>query len=119
MRPSIQAAVIAAKGKKSKKEEMSQKAKRWDKSDTEYRDNPEGDRSTHKMAYAKTDKGGIAFPTVFPKDRSGTASHNPKDWIEPEGWAALDTAKARGEVYEFSKARRAKKWAEGGYKKNK
>lgn len=115
MRPNIKAAVAAAK---SKKQEMSQKAKRWDKKDVEYRENEDGTTSTHKMAYAKTDNGGIAFPTVFPKKREGTVSHKKEDWIEPKGWAALDTAKARGEVYEFSNARRAKKWAQGKYKKN-
>ena len=114
MSPERKAAAIGEKAKR--KQEMSQKAKRYDNKD-EYRQNPDGSTSTHKMAYATIDKGAVAFPTVFPKERGGTKSHDPKDWIEPEGWAALDTAKARGEVYQFSKERRAKKWSEGGYKK--
>jgi hypothetical protein len=114
MRPNLKAAALGAKGNEKK-----QPAKRWEKRDTEYRQNEDGSKSTHKMAYAEDDTGAVAFPTVFPKDRAGTKSHNPKDWMELDGRAAIDTASARGEIYKFNNAKNAKKWAEGGYKKNK
>ena len=98
--------------------ELRQKAKRWDERKTSYRQNEDGTRSTHKMATATTDDGAIAYPTVYPKDRKGTSSHDPKDWIELEGKTAIDTAYARGEVYKFKKEENARKWAEGEYKKN-
>jgi hypothetical protein len=104
--------------KKSRKEEMGQKAKRWDEKETMYRQNEDGSTSTHKMASANVDGKSVAFPTVFPKDEKGTASHRPEDWIEPEGWSAYDEAKKRGEVYEFKNDRRANRWAKGKYKKN-
>ena len=99
-------------------DELRQKAKRWDNVKAEYRQNKDGTRSSHKMAWGETDNGAIAFPTVFPKDRSGTSSHDAKDWIELKGKEALDTAKARGEVYHFKSKENAAKWSEGEYKKN-
>ena len=99
-------------------DELRQKAKRWDKVKTEYRQNSDGTRSTHKMEWAETDNGAIAYPTVYPKDRAGTSSHNPKDWIEIHGREAQDTAKARGEMYFFKDRKNADKWAAGEYKKN-
>ena len=104
--------------KATQQDELRQKAKRWDRVKHEYRQNQDGTRSTHKMAYATTDDGAVAYPTVYPRDRKGTKSHNPKDWIELKGRAAMDTAKARGEVYFFKDESKAKKWAEGEYKKN-
>lgn len=100
-------------------DELRMSAKRWDKRDTMYRQNEDGTRSTHKMASGEEDGRGIAFPTVFPKDRAGTMSHDAKDWIELDGKAAIDTARARGELYEFKNPANAAKWAEGEYKKNK
>lgn len=99
-------------------DELRQKAKRWEKVKTEYRQNPDGTRSSHRMAWGTSDKGAIAFPTVYPKERAGTSSHDPKDWIELKGKEALDTAKARGEVYHFKNPKNAAKWSEGEYKKN-
>ena len=114
----VKAAALGEEPKKSRKEEMSQKAKRWNERDVMYRQNEDGKRSTHKMASGNVDGKSVAFPRVFPKDEKGTTSHDPKDWIEPEGWSAYDEAKKRGEVYEFKNDRRAKKWAEKRYKKN-
>jgi YHS domain-containing protein len=99
-------------------DELRQKAKRWDNVKTDYRQNEDGTRSSHKMAYATVDDGAIAYPTVFPKDPKGTKSHDPKDWIELDHKAAQDTAKSRGEVYFFKNEDNAKKWSEGEYKKN-
>lgn len=98
-------------------DELRQKAKRWDNKN-EYRQNSDGTRSTHRMAWATEDNGAIAFPTVYPKDRAGTQSHDPKDWIELKGKEAIDTARARGEIYHFKKSENAQKWADGEYKKN-
>lgn len=109
---------LVIKGKQPTQDELRQKAKRWDTVKNEYRQNPDGTRSSHKMAYATTDDGAIAYPTVFPKDRKGTKSHDPKDWMELKGRAAEDTAYARGEVYKFKSEANAKKWSEGEYKKN-
>jgi hypothetical protein len=100
------------------KDELRQKAKRWNERKTSYRQNEDGTRSTHKMATATTDDGAIAYPTLFPKDPKKTNSTDPKDWIELEGKAAIDMATSRGEVYKFSSEENAKKWAEGEYKKN-
>ncbi len=100
------------------KDELRQKAKRWDNVKNEYRQNNDGTRSTHKMATATDDKGAFAYPTVYPKDRKGTKSHNPKDWIELPHREAQDTAFARGEVYRFKDEKTASKWASGEYKKN-
>ena len=66
-------------------DELRQKAKRWDNVKNEYRQNSDGTRSSHKMAWAETDGGAIAFPTLYPKERSGTTSHDSKDWIELKG----------------------------------
>ena len=99
-------------------DELRQKAKRWDNVKNEYRQNSDGTRSSHKMAWAKTDEGAIAFPTLYPKERSGTTSHDPKYWIELKGREAMDTAKARGEVYYFKNPNNAEKWSAGEYKKN-
>ena len=99
-------------------DELKQKAKRWDKREEEYRQNADGTRSTHKMGYATEDNSAIAYPTIFPKERGGTKSHDPKDWIELDHKTAADTAYARGEIYKFKSEEDAKKWAEGKYKKN-
>jgi hypothetical protein len=99
-------------------DELRQKAKRWEMVKEQYRQNADGTRSSHKMAYAETDGGAVAFPTVFPKERIGTKSHDAKDWIELKGREAMDTAKLRGEVYFFKNKDNARKWAEGEYKKN-
>jgi hypothetical protein len=99
-------------------DELRKKAKRWDKRNEEYRQNEDGTRSTHRMGYATEDNSAIAYPTVFPKNRAGTKSHNPKDWMELDHKAAADTAYARGEIYKFKSEQNAKKWAEGEYKKN-
>lgn len=104
--------------KQEPKDELRQKAKRWDAVKNEYRQNADGTRSSHKMGYATDDKGAFAYPTVFPKDRKGTKSHNPKDWMELDHKAAQDTAFARGEVYRFKNEKNAEKWATGEYKKN-
>jgi len=98
--------------------ELRQKAKRWDSVKGQYRQNADGTRSSHRMEWATTENGAIAYPTVFPKDRAGTKSHDPKDWIELKGKEAIDTARARGEVYQFKNKDNAQKWAAGEYKKN-
>ena len=103
------------------KDELRQKAKRWDKAKEEYRQNADGTRSTHRMAEGSSDNSIIAFPTVFPKDRAGTKSHDPKDWIEFDKKnfkTNLDTAYARGEVYRFKDKNNSAKLAAGEYKKN-
>ena len=106
------------KAKKKKQDELRQKAKRYDSRKGQYRQNDDGTRSSHKMEWASTDNGAIAYPTVYPKDRAGTTSHNANDWIELKGREAIDTAKARGEVYMFKNKDKARKWSEGEYKKN-
>lgn len=106
------------KPKVKQQDELRQKAKRWEKVNTQYRQNDDGTRSSHKMAWGTTDNGAIAYPTVYPKERVGTSSHDKKDWIELNGKEALDTAKARGEVYVFKNKDNARKWSEGEYKKN-
>lgn len=100
------------------KDELRQKAKRWDKVNSEYRQNEDGTRSSHKMSYMETDDGAVAFPTLFPKDPQKSKSHDPNDWIELSGREALNMAKERGEVYKFSSVENAKKWSDGEYKKN-
>ena len=60
-----------------------------------------------------------AAPTLYPKDRKGTKSHDPKDWWEAPktGMAVVDTAIARGELYgPFKNPTIASKFAENGYK---
>ena len=106
------------KPRKKQQDELRQKAKRWDAVKGQYRQNEDGTRSSHKMEYAETDNGAIAYPTVFPKDRAGTSSHSSNDWLELKGKEAIDTAKARGEVYIFKNKDNAQKWAAGEYKKN-
>jgi hypothetical protein len=110
--------IKSSESKSGPGDELRQKAKRWDKAKDEYRQNEDGTRSTHKMGYATEDNSAIAYPTVFPKDRAGTKSHNPKDWIELDHKAAADNAYARGEIYKFKSEQNAKKWSEGEYKKN-
>ena len=109
---------LVIKSDKQPVDELRQKAKRWDKRSNEYRQNEDGTRSTHRMASGEVDGKFVAYPTVFPKDRKGTKSHDPKDWIELSGNEAMDTAFARKEVYYFKKDENARKWAEGEYKKN-
>ena len=99
-------------------DELRQKAKRWDAVKGQYRQNDDGTRSSHRMEWGTTDDGAIAYPTVYPKDRAGTSSHDKKDWIELKGREAIDTAKARGEIYRFKNKDNAQKWAAGEYKKN-
>jgi hypothetical protein len=106
------------KPKKQQQDELRQKAKRWDAVKGQYRQNFDGTRSSHRMEWASTDNGAIAYPTVYPKERAGTSSHDAKDWIELKGREAIDTAKARGEVYRFKNKENAQKWAAGEYKKN-
>ena len=94
--------------------------KRWNNG--EYRQNNDNTTSTHKMASYEEDGKNYAAPTVYPKDRKGTSSHNPKDWYEspPKSFAFADTAVARGERYgPFKTAEEAKKFAANGYKSNK
>ena len=103
------------------KNELRQKAKRWDKRKDEYRQNEDGTTTTHRMASGTEDGVAIAYPTAFPRDRAGTKSHDAKDWIEfdkKDDKINRDTAYARGEVYRFKKEDNAKKWAAGEYKKN-
>lgn len=91
--------------------------KRW--ANGEYRKNPDGSTSTHKMASFEADGKYFAAPTVYPKDRKGTKSHSAKDWYEaPEkGFAFADTAQARGELYgPFRTEKIAKDFAANGYK---
>jgi hypothetical protein len=109
---------LVIKSTTPKEDELRQKAKRWDNVKTQYRQNDDGTRSSHKMSWGEEDNKGIAFPTVFPKDRNGTNSHDKKDWIELDGKEAIDTARARGELYRFKSLDNAAKWSEGEYKKN-
>lgn len=91
--------------------------KRW--ADGQYRNNPDGSTSTHKMASFESDGKYYAAPTVYPKSRKGTKSHNPKDWYEApsKGFAFADTAEARGEMYgPFKTEKIAKDFASNGYK---
>jgi hypothetical protein len=86
----------------------------------DYRSNPDGTISSHKMASFSTDKGEYAAPTLYPKDRKGTKSHASRDWYEApsKGFAFADTAQARGELYGPFKTRQiADKFADNGYKK--
>lgn len=97
--------------------------KRWNNG--EYRQNDDNTTSTHKMASYEEGGKNYAAPTIYPKDRKGTSSHDPKDWYESpkEGkkkFDFADTAVARGERYgPFKTAEEAKKFAANGYKKNK
>lgn len=91
--------------------------KRW--ANGEYRQNPDGSTSTHKMASFEADGKHYAAPTVYPKDRKGTKSHLSKDWYEApsKGFAFADTAQARGELYgPFKTGKIAKDFAANGYK---
>lgn len=91
--------------------------KRW--ANGEYRQNPNGTTSTHLMSSFEEDGKYYAAPTVYPKDRKGTKSHDPKDWWEApsKGFAFADTAAARGEMYgPFKSNAVAKKFAANGYK---
>jgi hypothetical protein len=109
---------LVIKSTTPKEDELRQKAKRWDNVKTQYRQNDDGTRSSHIMSSGTEDDYGIAFPTLFPKDRQGTNSHDKKDWMELEYNVARDTARARGELYKFKDPSNAKKWAKGEYKKN-
>jgi hypothetical protein len=96
--------------------------KRW--ANGEYRQNPVDKKgktstSTHIMSDLEFDGKFYAAPTLYPKDRKGTISHDPKDWWEapPTGKAVVDTAIARGELYgPFKSPKIASKFAENGYK---
>lgn len=91
----------------------------------EYRRNSDNTISTHKMASYEQDGKHYAAPTVYPKSRKGTKSHDPKDWYESprEGknkFDFIDTAVARKERYgPFKNAKEAEKFAANGYKSNK
>jgi hypothetical protein len=88
----------------------------------EYRQNSDKTISTHKMASYESDGKYYAAPTVYPKDRKGTSSRDPKDWYEsPEkSFAFADTAVARKERYgPFKTEKEAKDFAANGYKNNK
>jgi hypothetical protein len=91
--------------------------KRW--ADGNYRQNPDGSTSTHIMTDFEADGKHYAAPTLYPKDRKGTKSRNPKDWYQaPEkGFAFADTAQARGELYgPFQTQKIAHDFAANGYK---
>jgi hypothetical protein len=91
--------------------------KRW--ANGEYRQNPNGTTSTHLMSSFESDGKHYAAPTVYPRDRKGTKSIDPKDWWEApsKGFAFADTAEARGELYgPFKNQQIAKKFASNGYK---
>ncbi|HEX5025721.1 MAG TPA: hypothetical protein VFV68_10630, partial [Agriterribacter sp.] len=69
--------------------------------------NPDGSKSTHKMASAEVDGKQIAYPTIV--NINGKLKElNPKE--------ALDYALKNNEYREFKKAKEAQAYAEGGYK---
>jgi|TARA_R100000750_G_scaffold27971_1_gene17808 hypothetical protein len=60
----------------------------------------------------------LAFPMLFPKDPNNPTS-NPEDWIEfdkSEWRQALNLAKSRKEVFEFTTEKEAIDFAEGSWK---
>ena len=77
----------------------------------------EGDEvSTVKMAYGDVDGKFVAYPTLFPKDPNnyGTSSD---DWVEKDfGFAALDEAMKRNEVFYFDTEEEAADFAGGNWK---
>jgi hypothetical protein len=70
--------------------------------------NPDGTKSTHKMASANVDNKNIAFPTIV--ERNGKLEELDID-------AAIDHAMKTGEFAEFATEKDAQQYAEGGYKK--
>lgn len=78
------------------------------------RKNADGTTSTHKMAHGTSDGKHIVFPTIKPKD-GNKGSSNPKDWEKQ----SYEKARAAGEVISFNSKKRAKKIAEGSWKKKK
>lgn len=91
--------------------------KRWANGD--YRQNEDGSTSTHLMTSFESGGKHYAAPTIYPRDRKGTKSHDPKDWWEApkKGFAFADTAQARGEMYgPFQTQKIADKFAANGYK---
>ncbi len=78
----------------------------------------DGEESTVKFAYAQTGDTYSVYPTLFPKDPNNY-TYDPEDWMEPEGFNALDVASERGEVFEFDNEQEAKEFAEGSWKTNK
>lgn len=70
--------------------------------------NPDGTVSTHRMS-TYTGEGGKHYvaPTIAP-DKTGT--YNPQ---------SFDQAFNKGEVFEFTREKRARKFAAGGWKKGK
>ena len=72
----------------------------------------DGEESTVKFAYAQTGDTYSVYPTLFPKDPNNY-TYDPEDWMEPEGFNALDVARERGEVFEFDNEQEAKEFAEG------
>ena len=71
--------------------------------------NPDGTRSTHKMASANVDNKNIAFPTIVEKDGK---------LVELSIDDAIDHAMRTGEYAEFATEKDAQQWAELGLKKS-
>lgn len=69
----------------------------------------EGNFATHKMAYAGTEKGFMAYPTVVQMPGA-------KELQELEGQAAMDYALKSGEFRQFADEQSAADYARGGYK---
>lgn len=100
---------LIKKGKKKKIRKMRGKS---------FMINPDGSRSSHKMAWVgdpskKRGNFGV-FPTIAPK-KGKENSTSPKDWL-------IQTAKqaqAKGEFIKVRSRKRAKKLASGAWKKKK
>jgi hypothetical protein len=80
-----------------------------------FRKNPDGTVSTHLMATMEVDGKHVVIPTLFPT--VDTPSQDQKDWMELAPRQAFEEALKRNEVFEFSSADEAKKFAEGSWKK--
>lgn len=76
-----------------------------------FRDNGDGTKSTHKMAYAESDGKYYAYPTLFQDDQG--------QWYEvsDDNFEALEEARRKGEIFEFDKEKDARKFAGGSWKK--
>jgi len=72
--------------------------------------------STVKMAWGDVDGKFVAYPTLFPANPAGAESSSPEDWLELEGFAALDEAMKRNEVFYFDTEKEAKEFADGNWK---
>lgn len=75
---------------------------------TKFIQNPDGSKSTHKMASAEVDGKHIAFPTIV--EKNGKLVELPIN-------DAIDYALRNNEYAEFAKAEHAQWYADGGYKK--